>query len=47
MSVQLIICGMHRSGTSLVSNVMREAGLALVQSGETTLQEINRVTSLS
>ncbi len=26
---------------------MREAGLALVQSGETTLQEINRVTSLS
>jgi hypothetical protein len=27
MSVQLIICGMHRSGTSLVSNVMREAGL--------------------
>lgn len=26
---------------------MREAGLALVQAGETTLQEINRVTSLS
>ena len=27
MSVQLIICGMHRSGTSLVANVLREAGL--------------------
>lgn len=27
LSVQLVICGMHRSGTSLVSNVMREAGL--------------------
>ncbi len=26
---------------------MREAGMALVQAGETTLQEINRVTSLS
>jgi general secretion pathway protein E len=26
---------------------MREAGMALVQAGETTLQEINRVTALS
>jgi general secretion pathway protein E len=32
-----------KSGT----RTMREAGLALVQAGETTLQEINRVTSLS
>lgn len=27
MPVQLIICGMHRSGTSLVATVLREAGL--------------------
>lgn len=27
MPVQLILCGMHRSGTSLVANVLREAGL--------------------
>lgn len=27
MSLQLIICGMHRSGTSLVASVLREAGL--------------------
>jgi general secretion pathway protein E len=32
-----------RSGT----RSMREAGMALVQAGETTLQEINRVTALS
>lgn len=27
MQAQLVVCGMHRSGTSLVANVLREAGL--------------------
>ncbi|HEV2845876.1 MAG TPA: sulfotransferase [Thermoanaerobaculia bacterium] len=34
MSLQLVICGMHRSGTSLVASVLREAGLDIGLNGD-------------
>lgn len=34
MSRQLVICGMHRSGTSLVASVLREAGLDIGLKGD-------------
>ena len=37
MSLQLIICGMHRSGTSLAANVLGEAGLDLGVRGDVGL----------
>lgn len=34
MALQLVICGMHRSGTSLVTSVLREAGLDIGLKGD-------------